>query len=419
MKNAHLFLLISFGLVFSSFGVNPIPVSVKDILQSVEKDRRIASLLPIDNLEKLVDNRLPILNDLGVRYGTDDLTDAKQQYAVRFGFNSFKMIKEQQSVDNSQFRLYQAKRAEILREITLERYLDIVDLHFAQNLIHTNRTLETLLNKKNTVLKTSLQKGISIKIKDLAETEEDLKELGHSVDRMNGILMTSQQKIKNYLGLREAFVLNIDNFITIEKLKETLSSIKKNKQLILPDLNVNEHQIQLAESELRLEEVTHKQIFDGVQLTYERKPKSETISQDFAFRVGFNVPLKSKLRAKQNKLLLELKEAENERQFVLYNTQKQIELLVFKIENLLQQYETNQATINSGFSYKLLNSPKILTTLSPTDIIDLKIIQHKKNSSLIKLEYELIKEYVELLDLTGYLIAAPNRNYLSNTLEQC
>ncbi|MFK7978497.1 MAG: hypothetical protein AB8G86_00825 [Saprospiraceae bacterium] len=359
---------------------------------------------------------MPLLNDLGVRYGTDDLTDAQQQYAVRFGLNSFKMIKEQQSVDNSQFSLYQAKRTELLREIMVERYLDMTDLHFSQDLIHTNRNLETLLNKKNTVLETSLQKGISIKIKDLAETEEDLKEVNQSLARMTGLLMTCQQKIQNYLGFRKEFVLNFDNFITIKKLKEIIITIKKNKNLLLPDLNVREQEIRLTESELRLEEVTHKQIFDGLQLTYERKAKSETTSQDVAFRVGFNVPLKGNLRAKQNKLLLELKEAQNERQFVLQNTQKQIKPLILKIENLINQYEAHQATIESGFSYTLLNSPQILSTLSPTDIIDLKIIQHKKNSSLIKLEYELIKEYIELLDLTGYLIAAPNRNYLSNTL---
>lgn len=419
MNNKHLFLLTSFWLIFSSFGVNPIPVSVKDILQSVQKDRRISSLTPIDNLEQSVSNRLPILNDLGFRYGTDDLTDAQQQYAVRFGFNSFKMIKEQQSVDNTQFQLYQAKRAAILRKIMVERYVDIVDLHFAQDLLHTNRKLESLLNKKNTVLKTSLQKGISIKIKDLAETEEDLKELEHSISSTNLLVTASQQKIQNYLGIRKEFALNVDNFITIEKLKEILLSIKNNKNLLIPALEVSENKIQLAESELRLEEVTHKQIFDGVQLTYERKPKLETTSQDFAFRVGINVPLKGNIRAKQNKLLLELKEAENERQFVLYNTQKQIKTLIFKVENLISQYETNQANMHDGFSYTLLNSPQVLNTLSPTDIIDLKIIQHKKSSSLIKLQYELIKEYIELLDLSGYLIAPPYRNYLSNTLEQC
>lgn len=418
MRKKHL-LLTSLWLVVSSFFVNPIPISVKDILKSVQKDQRISNIALTDNLSESVNNRLPILKDLGFKYGTDDLTDAKQQYAIALGFNSFKMIKEQQSINTAQFNLYQAKRTALLRDLMMERYTDITDFHFAKALINTNHSLENLLKKKNTILKTSLENGISIKIKDLVETEEDLKELENSLTKMNGLLMVSQQKIQNYLGIQKAFVLDVDNFITIDKLKETLLSIKKNKNLVFPDLHVSDNKIQLAEAEMRLEEAAHKQIFEQFQLTYERKAKQEDTSRDFAFRLGFNIPLKSGLKAKQNKLVLELKEAEDDRQFVLYNTYKQIKTLVFKIENLIEQYEANQALVSSGFSYTILNTPEVAATLSPSDIMDLKIIQHKKSNTLIKLRYELVKEYIKLLDLTGCLIDAPYKNYLSNTLEQC
>ena len=97
----------SLWLLFCAFTDDPIKISVRDILTSVQKERRVTTQLQtIDYLNGL-NYRLPMLKSVGFKYGTDDLTNSKRQYATSLGFNTFKIIREQQSLKTAQINLYQ------------------------------------------------------------------------------------------------------------------------------------------------------------------------------------------------------------------------------------------------------------------------------------------------------------------------
>lgn len=414
----NILLIACLWLLSSFITEDPIKISVKDVLTSVQKERRIiAHLQTVDFLNRL-NYRLPLLKDLGLRYGTDDFTNAKRQYAASFGLNTFKIIKEQQALKNAQLSVYQAKNDLSLSQVVQERYVNMVDVYFSEALLARQQALDTLLNQKNTVLKTSLQKGISIKVKDLVETEDDIRNLRRDLSEMNNIQALSYQKIRDYTGIQSAFVLNFGNFITLSKLEEILNTLKTHKNFQLPELKITQSRINLSQAELRLEEASFKQVFDGFQLIYEHKNKTDFSTQDFSFRLGFNIPIKGNIRPKQNELLLEIKEAENDYQTVFFETDKQLKTQILRIENLIKQYRFSLETLNNSLSNNLLNTPSVLATLSPSDVIDLKIIQQKKNIELAQTHYQLIQEYIKLLDITGDLTNAPFKNYLSNNLER-
>lgn len=416
MKNFYL--VVSLWLLASSFTEDPIKISVKDILTSVQKERRVTtSSQSLDFLNKL-DYRIPILKDLGLKYGTDDLTNSRRQYSASFGFNNFKMIKEQQAIKSAQSSVYQSKRDLVLSQVVQERYMNIVDVHFTETILSQQRTLDTFLNQKNTVLKTSLQKGIPIKVKDLVETEDDIRSLQVAAAEMDNIRLLSYQRIKEYMGVQSPFTLVSNSFVTVAKLEEVLNGIKANRNYQTAELKMSQSRMNLSQAELRLEEASFKQFFDGFQLIYEHKNKTELSTQDFSFRVGFNIPLKGNLRPKQNELLLDIKEAESEYQMTFYETDRETKTQILRIENLLKQYRLCLESLNKSLSNSLLSNPSVMATLSPSDIIDLKIIQQKKNIELVKSEFELVKEYIKLLDITGDLTYSPYRNFLSNSLEK-
>jgi hypothetical protein len=414
----NIFILITLWLSVSSFTEDPIKISVKDILSGVQKERRmVSSLQSVDYLKRL-NYRLPILKDLGLKYGTDDLTNSKRQYSASFGFNTFKIIKEQQSIKAAQLSVYEAKKDLVLSQVVQERYINIIDIYFSQNILSHQRLLDTFLNKKNEVLKTSLKKGIPIKVKDLVETEDDIRGLRLLAAEMDNIRLQSLQRVKDYMGVQNPFTLVTDNWVTVSKIEDILNAIKTNKNYQTAELKISQSRMNLSQAELRLEEASFKQFFDGFQLIYEHKSKTELTTQDFSFRVGFNIPLKGNLRPKQNELLLDIKEAENAYQMTFYETDRQTKTQILRIENLIKQYRLCSETLNTSLSNNLLNNPSVLGTLAPSDIIDLRIIQQKKNIELTKTQYELMKEYVKLLDLTGDLTFAPYRNFLSNSLEK-
>lgn len=416
MRHFTLFCLTFLGLILTAFTEKPIKISITDILESAQKERRFVMNNQTLGQLNTLNYRLPFVKDIGLRYGTDDLTNTQGQYAASFSFNTFKLIREQEKIKTAQINLYQAKKDMLLAQILADRYTNITDAYFAQLLLNSQNQLDTLLNQKNTVLKTSLQKGIPIKVKDLVETEDDIRSLRFSMAEMGNIKSLSYQHIKEYLNIEGDFVLSFNDFITIGKLEQVVNNIKVNKNIQTPELRYNQSRMALSEAELRVEEASFKQIFDNIQFIYRNDQKSDLLLNDVSFRLGFNIPIKGNLRPKKNELLLDIKEAENDYQFAYFQMNKELKLQILQLENLIKQYKISQNTLNTSISNNILNTPSVLATLSAADIIDLKIIQQKKTVELHKIYYDIIKEYVKLLTINSDFVFAPQKNFLSNTI---
>jgi hypothetical protein len=102
----------------------------------------------------------------------------------------------------------------------------------------------------------------------------------------------------------------------------------------------------------------------------------------------------------------------------VYELDRETKAQVLKMESLIKQYKNSQETLNNGLSNSLLNTPSVAATLTPSDIVDLKIIQQKKEIEMAKTQYVLMQEYIKLLAITSDLNASPYKNYLSNALEK-
>ncbi len=414
----NLLLIAAFWFLFCSFSEDPIKISVRDILSSIQRERRITTnVQTIDYLNGL-NYHLPMLKSLGFKYGTDDFTNTKRQYSTSLGFNGFKVIRGQEALKNAQINLYQAKRDALLNQVIQERYENLVNVYFSQTILDNQHLLDSLLNQKNMVLKTSLQNGISIRVKDLAETEDDINSLRVAAAEMNNVQTLSYQRIQDYVGTQSPFVLNFDNFISIAKLEEIVNTLKTHKNLQTPELRINQNRINLSQSELHLEEAQFKQFFDGFQLIYEQKNITDFAAKDFSFRVGFNVPIKGNFRPKQNELLLNIKENENELQLTTYEAERQLRTQFLLLENLIKQYKFSLENQNNSLVKNLMNTPSVWATLSAMDRVDLKIIQQKKTLETMKMQFALVNQYIKLLVMTGELTYSPYRNYLSNGLEK-
>jgi hypothetical protein len=362
--------------------------------------------------------RLPLIKSVGLKYGTDDISNSKRQYAATFGVNSFKTIKAQEGFKAAQVKLFDAQKNISYNEVLQARYIDMVEMYFAHHFLGKQQLLDTLLNQKITVLKTSLQKGIAIKVKDLAETEDDIKTLRLALIATDDKKAVSYDKIKTYMKIQHQFVMSFDNFITVKRIENVVNSFKNNQKTRPPELEARENRIQLSKSELKIEEANFHQWFDGVQVIYEQKNKTDFSTQDFSFRVGFNIPIKGNFRPKQNELLIEAREAAQALEMESYNTEKYVKAQLIHLDNLLKQYYLCAVLAENSLSNNILNTPSVISTLPPMDIIDLKILQAKKNIELMKIQYEVFKAYIDLLGTTGALIATPHKNYLHNLLEK-
>lgn len=416
MKQALVIGLI--GLLLSAFSEDPIQISVKDVLSSTLRERRFTNSQKNIDFANGLNYRLPILSDLGFKYGADDFLKSKQQFTMNLGFNSLKKIREQAAIKDVQINLYLAKKDILTAQIIKERYKDIVDVYCSQSIISNQKRLDTLLNQRSEAFKLALQKGLPVKIKDIVETEEDMRNLRTTLAETQNIYAVGYQRIRDYLGVQHAVALNFDHFISVTKLENVLNTLKITRNWQTPDVKMRQNQINLAQAELKLEEADFHQVFDGVQLVYERAPKNDFSIKDFSYRVGVKIPLKGNFRPKQNELLLDIKEAENDYNFVNYETERTVKMQIIKVENTLKLYYESLGRLNSSLAKSFLTTPSVYATLSATDIIDLKIIQQKKEIELAQVHYKLITDYITLLDMSGNLVYTPYKNYLNDSLEK-
>jgi hypothetical protein len=421
MLRSTLFLIACFcGIAARGIcaGEDPIRLSVKDVLASAEKERRIMAGHQTLQFMNGLNYKLPMLKSLGLRYGAEDVSQAKQQYGIAVSFNTFAKIRAQETVKQAQLDLYQAKNDVLLVQIVKERYLNITNVFYTQLELAKQQRLDSLLQTRNATLKLSLQKGIMVKVKDLVETEEHIKTVRSNLINLQNILKTGYQQIQEYVGVQHEIALNFNDFITVSKVESIVNALKSNRLRNSPELRAFQSKINLVQSELKLEETSFNSMFDNFQLNYSTKAGSDFSSKDFGIRFGINIPIKGNFRPKQNEYLLDMKFAENEYNFASFEHDRLIKLQILKVENLLKQYKTVTEQANQGLAKNMLENEAVSMRLAPADIIDLKILQHEKEADLVKINHDLVREYIVLLEFTGDLVYAPLKNYLSNQLEK-
>lgn len=406
---------------------DPIKLTAKDILSSVQKERRfVNSQKSIEYLNSL-NFRTPYLREMRFRYGADDITNSKQQYALGLGFSAWGVAKRQQALKAAQLNTYQAKKEILTAEIIKERYDDIVDIYFSQKLLQKQQLLDSLLQQRQAAFKISLQRGLTVKIKDLVETEEDLRQLKQEINESQALYAATYNQIRSYLDLSNDFIFRFDNMISVNQMSKIIFQINTNKVIQTPEIKLLQNNIGLAQAELSLEEAAFKKIFDDIQVIYEKAPKNDFTIKDFAFRIGVNIPIKGNFRTKQNDILMEIKDAEIDYNFTYFETDRNVKRQTLKLDNKIKQYQQNFEQLQNSLAQTILNatnnknnkesSAELAAAITPLDIIDLKIIQQKKEVDLIISQYELVREFILLLDLTGELSKIPYRNYLSATPE--
>ena len=389
---------------------------MKDVLATARKDDRFVYNQKTLTLLKGMDYRLPLLQKLDLRYGTDDYGIDRSQYAMGFSFNTFSQMRNQLALKNAQMGIYEAQNDYLVQQATLERYNILTDIYFSNQLSDKFKTLETLLNLKNTTQREMLQRGLDVRIKDIVDNENDKNSLQLSQSNLETTLANNYQKVKLFLGRQNDLDIDFKDIIAFKQIDNIVKDVKKRIDFQTPELKLRKTQIGLANAELNLENAMSREYFSSFQLGFQQKPNTSLFENPF-FRLGFNVPLLGNSRLKRNELALDIKEAEDRFNLSILTTQREVKLQIVLIENLLKKYFQFTERNDKSIIKNILNNKKLTAELTASDLLDLKILQQKADIEIVKITNDLTLQYVSLLDKVGLLIASPNKNYLSAGLE--
>jgi hypothetical protein len=406
--------LASLFLLFS-FTADPIKLNMKEVLATAQKDERFVLNNQTLALAKGLNYHLPLLQKLDFRLGTDDYGLGQNQYGVGLSFNTFKQIRRLKDYQQVQTSVIEAQNNLYLQQSLMDRYECLYDMFFNKQLIKQYNELDTLLNKKNAVLKEQILRGMDVRIKDVVDNETDR----YATQK---ILKTYErewhERYQKLLLLTKQKELDIDfkrfiDYKIIESVVITLPSITDLNNL---EMQVRQKQAALSKAELDIEKADNFRIFNGFQFGLEKKPKDDLFQNPF-FRLNLSVPLMGNMRFKQNELLLQIKDYENRSQLLKTSLLQTAKTQTISLKKLIDEHKSMISQQEKSLINTLLANKKISAEMTASDLLDLKIIQRKGQIDITKSAFSLTQDYISLLNQTGLLINPPLKNYLSIDLE--
>jgi hypothetical protein len=408
-----------FGLagLFSliSFTADPIKTNMKDILATAQKDERFVLNEQTLTLAKGLNYKLPLLQKLDFRLGTDDYGLGQNQYGVGLSFNTLKQIKRLKAYQQVQANVIEAQNNVYLQQSLLDRYECLDDMYFTKLLIKQYTDLDTLLNKKNMVLREQILRGVDVRIKDVVDNETDRYATQKTLKTYDREWTLKYQKL---LLLTKKSDLDIDfkRFIEYKNIEFVIASTTPSSDLNSPEIDVKQKQVALSKAELDIERADNLRMFSSLQFGLEKKPKDDLLQNPF-FRLNLSMPLLGNMRFKQNELLLQIRDYETRSQLLKTALSETAKTKTLTLKKMIEEHKSLIVQQEKSLINLILANPKISAEMSASDILDLKIIQRKGQIDILKSAFSLTQDYISLLNQTGMLVHRPLKNYLSQDLE--
>ncbi|RMG76212.1 MAG: hypothetical protein D6714_21665, partial [Bacteroidetes bacterium] len=180
-----------------------------------------------------------------------------------------------------------------------------------------------------------------------------------------------------------------------------------------PEQVSRQKEIDFARSDYARESAEDRNIIDYVQIKYAGAREKLSFGREWTLGAGFRIPLKNNNKLKLNELELDRLDAENDlRQFQI-QTAERIRRAHYRLESLFGQYEQLEAQMRDSQARFVLSKISPSTPSDALLILKIKRNEIRQAEKLSKIRWDIFREYVRLLDLTGQLSELPLRNFLS------
>ncbi len=342
------------------------------------------------------------IKEMQLRTKTKEFDFEQQSYTLRVSPNSKKIRKAEMQVirqlqEAASLEEY-AYEAEFLK-MAYEDWLAIYEINqtlrlYKKNLI-SHQDIETVLLE--------LGQFNNLNIKDLLEVQGDIMDAEIAIQ-------TLQKKIQYYLPDQEA---DFSDMISVEGIEQLMSgTLLAAKNIGYADQENRLKSTMLA-SELTIKELEKNQWLDFFQVEF-GGPYDDPFKKKFSIGAGFKIPNSKagqfaieEIKIEQGQLQREI-QAEQAIQEEKINRKKQ-ELINLLAEGKLFKNLTTRQNKKAAEIVRLATQAEGAT---PLLTLNTNVDKTKQQLSLLKLELEIYKSYIEYLALTEELFKRPFKNYL-------
>ena len=351
------------------------------------------------------------INDIEVRTETDRFDPDRQEYLLRFNFNSPGLVKAQKNY----FASLQAKSGADLEEnlngLVRGTYTDWLDAVFIQK-------KQALLEEKLAIMEDEAQ----VRQKMVADSEKDLDdylELKQEI-RENNLQLAEGRFRKAELLDRlipheetdQAYDAFDDRLIPIAQIETYINRLQLAGMPFNPGAESGFRSRKVAlEMELAAELAEARQIVDFVQFRY-NGPHDDPFKERFSAGLGLRMPLNGKNKLKVAELKLATASLEQDRQLDQYVYSAIFVKKLTEIRLYFDQFRVLEQQLNELDSEFRTVTDRVSTAGSPIWLLNLRKTWKKAQIRELEIEKEIYRKYIELLDLTGILRWHSMQNFL-------
>jgi len=390
-------------------------LSTTEILSSAKNGKAIEFQKKKMDYLKNNSATLPWIDEIDIRTETHDLDLSEQEFSVRVTPNTKKEREKQKSLQESNIAINAADEKILISEYLQERYNLVVDVYHFQKLKELKEGFTALYEDRLRVLKRSMTLP-SFDVNDLIEAEDEMQELEKDMFELDEGLNIAAQFIEEWTGIKSVIEFEDDKFIDLERVMSIARGLRMDPsdthvKLMKWQLNL-EHTLR----EIDLEKTQDKKWIDFFQVKYGGRNSPE-FRENLSFGLGTTIPLKRSEQLKINELELERIIQENNYIQIKEELTKTMERTRLEMESQYRLYQLIQTQLENSQAELVLQQYQKIAGASPIAMLKLKEMDMKKELELFKIQQNIYRLYISLLDVSGRMGHPPLKNYLSNDLE--
>ncbi len=391
--------------------------TTNDILSSAWQDDRLrAYQRELDFFGDTKALRIPTLEELEFRTETHEFNPALQEYAVRLQFNSRRQIRVQQRVNQKEFSLRQLQRESYLEELLFNRYQLLIEMYFQQKRRSLLQNEKPILADLERVIQTRIQEEGERHYDDWLELEDEQMLHQQENQLLDQQAFAARQQCSRWLDQTMDSLITA-NWPDVEQLERNWQQWQ-NDTLILP-LSVQEQQLSssLAGLELEAEQAEERNRLNFLQLRYRGEDQERILREQVTIGAGVTLPFRSANSVKEQYLRLEQLEEQNQEIERRREWLEDLRAAEVTMAIALEQYRNLEAALNEYDERFSANNLSQRGITRPEVYLQAARGRLKRSERLLAQEQQLYESYLDVLLLSGRLIARPYRNWLSGLEE--
>lgn len=390
--------------------------TVKDFLAGAENQESV--VIQDQKLEffKTNSHGLPLFEKLEFRTETNDFDWRKQEFLLRVSPNSRRQQKTQQQYQQTVKNMTAMEKDAAWSKAIKDRYELLTNFIFYNEILEIKEKQKILYKDKFTLLQrsTALPNFDILELIDAEDKEQT--NLRQILDLENSII-TFQKSMQRLYDTEEGIFIDSEMLIQVDQINIILNEIEIAEIYRHPSLEVLSANMYNNMLEYEWEEAKSRFSLGYFQVKYGFDPQ-ENLRKNISIGFGFDIPLKGAARLDLNKLQVNILEAESQYKNADNELTDKKYSLYQQLNNLIKKYELVYDQLDNSQAEFALKEYSKIAEASPKAMLKLRENTLSKELMLMELNYEIVLTFIQYLDLSGYLIKKPFRNYLRKDLEQ-